>query len=327
MVSRTQKKFTIWAKRHLINKKKAFRKSSRTRVAQSFLRNRQKRRYLAVKIAEVFASKSFTAHFAGRLLMTPPETTKTESSLSFLKRGNKLSIPLDEKEISAWSFGDGPLILLVHGWGGHGAQLKSFVDPLVQSGHRVVLFDAYGHGESGGEVSSVVHIARSIKAVLANYEDRPKAVIAHSMGTSALLLHLSIYKTEIDFLALISAPFEGPLLHSKKFAEKIKISEEVRSLMQGQLEWELDHPWSELEIPALLPLHQASKIVLIHDEKDKAVPVSSLEQIHRVLPDANILRTTGLGHLRILEDSEVVEYVMKHLGATKFSTEKRRATT
>lgn len=233
-----------------------------------------------------------------KTLQRAVNTHRLSSLLTDPQKRRYIAVKIAEK-IRAWSFGRGPLVLLVHGWGGYGAQLKEF--------------DAYGHGESGGQVSSVVHIARSIKAVLSYFVRDPKAIITHSMGTSALLLHLSIHKTEIDFLTLVSAPIEGPLVHSKKFAEKVNIGEHVRSQMQAQLEWQFDHPWDELEIPPLLDFAKASKTLLIHDENDKVVPVSHLSQIHQGLPDSAILRTEGLGHFRILEDKKVVAQVMQHL--------------
>ncbi|MGZ5446135.1 MAG: alpha/beta hydrolase [Thermoanaerobaculia bacterium] len=49
----------------------------------------------------------------------------------------------------AWSWGEGPAVLLVHGWGGHAAQFQSFVEPLVRAGFRAIAFDAPSHGSSG----------------------------------------------------------------------------------------------------------------------------------------------------------------------------------
>ena len=45
-------------------------------------------------------------------------------------------------------WGDGPVVYLVHGWGGRGSQLASFVEPLLVAGFRVVMFDAPAHGDS-----------------------------------------------------------------------------------------------------------------------------------------------------------------------------------
>ena len=46
-------------------------------------------------------------------------------------------------------WGEGPVVLLVHGWGGWRGQLGRFVAPLVDAGHRVVAVDAPGHGDAG----------------------------------------------------------------------------------------------------------------------------------------------------------------------------------
>jgi pimeloyl-ACP methyl ester carboxylesterase len=56
-------------------------------------------------------------------------------------------VTIDDR-IVAEKWGSGPVIYLVHGWGGRRGQLDSFVAPLVQSGHTVVAFDAPSHGDS-----------------------------------------------------------------------------------------------------------------------------------------------------------------------------------
>ena len=68
--------------------------------------------------------------------------------------------------IATWRFGAAPRrILLVQGWEGRGAQLGSFVDPLLDAGFEVVLFDHIGHGESVGKRSSMIRFRDGIRAV------------------------------------------------------------------------------------------------------------------------------------------------------------------
>jgi len=43
---------------------------------------------------------------------------------------------------------DGPVVYLVHGWGGNASQLNPFVRPLVAAGFTVVAHDAPSHGLS-----------------------------------------------------------------------------------------------------------------------------------------------------------------------------------
>src|SRR4051794_27933537 len=47
------------------------------------------------------------------------------------------------------TWGTGPRVYLVHGWGGHRLQLAAFVEPLVAAGFQVVTYDAPSHGDSG----------------------------------------------------------------------------------------------------------------------------------------------------------------------------------
>ncbi|MGH8826296.1 MAG: alpha/beta fold hydrolase, partial [Jiangellaceae bacterium] len=90
------------------------------------------------------------------------------------------------------SWGEGPTVYLVHGWGGWRGQLGAFVAPLVAAGHRVVAFDAPSHGDSGpgllGTGKSLgPELADALRAVV-DQHGAPSAMVAHSLGcvTTAL---------------------------------------------------------------------------------------------------------------------------------------------
>ena len=68
-------------------------------------------------------------------------------------------------DVRAWIWGEGPAILLVHGWGGRGAQLAAFVPPLVAAGHTVVAFDGPAHGDSPGRRATLLDFRDAIRAV------------------------------------------------------------------------------------------------------------------------------------------------------------------
>jgi len=68
---------------------------------------------------------------------------------AFLATGERFETRTKDSVVVRWRWGSGPTVLLMHGWGGYGAQMQPFVEPLVRSGHRVVLFDAPSHGVSG----------------------------------------------------------------------------------------------------------------------------------------------------------------------------------
>jgi len=51
--------------------------------------------------------------------------------------------------VVAESWGAGPVVYLLHGWGGYRGQFGAFVAPLTSAGFRAVAVDVPGHGESG----------------------------------------------------------------------------------------------------------------------------------------------------------------------------------
>jgi pimeloyl-ACP methyl ester carboxylesterase len=48
-------------------------------------------------------------------------------------------------------------------------------------------------------------------------------------------------------------------------------------------------------------------LLVIHDEDDREMPIRSGELVARSWPRAELVRTSGLGHRRILRDAGVIE--------------------
>ena len=96
--------------------------------------------------------------YAGRVL--PGPVGRTAHDLWFTAPPRMAALPVPEGgaefEVEAQGhpirglvWGEGArTVYLVHGWGGRGAQLAALVEPLVEAGHRVVMFDMPAHGDS-----------------------------------------------------------------------------------------------------------------------------------------------------------------------------------
>ncbi|MFP2912939.1 hypothetical protein ACLESD_49620, partial [Pyxidicoccus sp. 3LFB2] len=66
-----------------------------------------------------------------------------------LAQGQQRVVKLGGERVAVWSWGEGPRVLLVHGWSGYGGQLTAFVAPLVEAGFSVVAGTTRrGHGVS-----------------------------------------------------------------------------------------------------------------------------------------------------------------------------------
>ena len=118
------------------------------------------------------------------------------------------SVALRGAQVRGHVFGEGPVVYLVHGWGGLGSQLAAFVEPLVATGHRVVLFDAPSHGDSdpgaaGPRRTHGVELGQALDAVFARFGPA-EAVVAHSLGAVSTYLALRFGWLGTERLVLVA---------------------------------------------------------------------------------------------------------------------------
>lgn len=211
------------------------------------------------------------------------------------------------------TWGEGPVVYLVHGWGGWRGQLGAFVAPLVAAGCRVVAFDAPGHGESEPSVlgpgkGSFPEIVEAFTAVGEAFG--PAAgVVAHSLGchVASVVVHRGL---EAGRMALV-APSQDFGAITEEFARILGFTERTRSRMQAIMEDFLVEPLGAYDLEPLgagLP-----PTLLVHDRLDKETPFAVGERLARSWPTAVFHPTEGLGHQRILADEGVVRRVAAHL--------------
>lgn len=80
--------------------------------------------------------------------------------------------------------GGGPTVVLSHGWTGSRVVWAPVAHRLVATGHRVVLYDQRGHGEStlGQELITGKRLGDDLAAVMAELDVRDAVLAGHSMG-------------------------------------------------------------------------------------------------------------------------------------------------
>ena len=79
---------------------------------------------------------------------------------------------------------DGPTVVLAHCWMGSRSIWGPVADRLVESGHRVVLYDQRGHGSSsvGERMLSIPMLGDDLELVLRSVDARDAVLAGHSMG-------------------------------------------------------------------------------------------------------------------------------------------------
>ena len=243
------------------------------------------------------------ARVAARLFLTPPRPRRPAAEIALIARASARPVYVGGRRLEMWKWGRGPAVLLVHGWGGRGAQLSGFVEPLVARGFSVVTFDAPGHGAAEPGVVTIPEMTAALRAVAAT--QRPLAgLVAHSGGAmvAARALYEGLHASTVVFVAP-AAELEG---FATWFARGLGLSPRVAALMRERVEERVGKPWSALDITTLGPALTAPLLV-VHDRGDAEVPWQQGRLVaHSWGGRAEVLETDGLGHRRILRDPRVI---------------------
>ena len=104
---------------------------------------------IANGVGEVVAP-GWTARAAARrwFQIPDPPAARHESGQSGPAGGSTFETSSLGHAIRGTSWGDGPVVYLVHGWAGSTEQMVGLVEPLLMRNCRVVVFDAPSHGRS-----------------------------------------------------------------------------------------------------------------------------------------------------------------------------------
>ncbi|MBC7692903.1 MAG: alpha/beta hydrolase [Methylotenera sp.] len=257
-------------------------------------------------------SLSRAIDLAERIFLTPDRYEAPEAEKAFLATGHAFHFEGAEgRKIAAWSWGDGPTVFLVHGWSGRGGQLHHFVQPLLEGGYSVVLFDAPGHGQTEGEQSTMIEFMQTVFNAVQS-AGPAAAIIAHSMGAPAVALAVKQGLT-VPKLIFIAPPV-GPAEFSREFASYYGLSEKIRSGLQKRLEKKQQVKWKDLNLTDVVKT-LTSRILVIHDREDRDVSYKTGEKVAKAAQDSELFLTRGLGHRRILKSPEVIARTVRFISS------------
>ena len=222
------------------------------------------------------------------------------------------TLPVDGLPVAVYCWGNGPVVLFVHGWSGRGTHVAAFIRPLQQAGYRVIAVDAPGHGETPGKRTNILECARVLQAVVQQYGP-VHGVITHSFG-GMVLAYAMAQGLQAGRVVCIAAPARVEFL-VERFASLMAMPDAVVANLKARLEQRFDaNIWEMLATDANAARLDAPALV-IHDENDGSVPWRQGRLIADAWPGAQFLRTQGLGHTRILRDPVVIERVSEFIRA------------
>ena len=253
-----------------------------------------------------------------RLFRTPHPHPTPRREKQWLESAERFEVEIAGETFAAWSWGEGPIILLVHGWEGRGSQMGAFARPLVDAGFRVVTFDGPAHGASSGKLASVPQFATAIRGLTQRIGPL-HGIVTHSFGGAATAWAMR-HGLEVDRLVFIAPPADLDE-YMDYFCDLLGLTDRVRQELTGTMEKRFDLLWEEV-CRAILQPQADTPLLVIHDREDRDSAFTNGESVAGAWPDSQFFATTGLGHRRILRSPDVVAKAVSFL-----SLEPERAAT
>ena len=262
------------------------------------------------RIGEVIYPKAL-ADFVRKKFFTPVPNPLTKPQQAWIRDASLFSVSSRGRQLSAWKIGEGPSILFVHGWNGRGVQFQRFFQPLLDYGFSVIFYDAPAHGLSEGEITNYLEVSESLSAIFSHTFGKDIAgVVAHSLGASAIVNHMSRHHSDIPLvlvapaLQLMELLFTNFQQHGVPKKTYLKLVKEVEDDFQIPL---------ETQNPVDLIHALKNDVLIIHDEADRTTPIDPSRHVANEIFNVNLIETNGYGHSKLLRKKFVIEQTMKFL--------------
>jgi pimeloyl-ACP methyl ester carboxylesterase len=205
----------------------------------------------------------------------------------------------------AWSIGSGRLVILVHGWGGIGAQMAPLAAAIAAAGFRCVLFDALGHGQSGVGRIGFDRFGDDVAELCVSLGEAPYALIGHSAGALGMMAARYRHGLSAQHFVCLAMPL-FPYVPLETLKARFHFTEEQLLPLKPVLADQFDRSWSALEAGCVFAQNPGGQLTLVYDRADPRVRHTDADRIAALWPDARVMKTDGLGHNRILRSPEVI---------------------
>lgn len=258
----------------------------------------------------------FLAQRIFRLVFYVPVGYRVPEKEKEAERNAKLfSLEAAGKRIQGYRWGEEekPYILLVHGWAGRATQFRKFIRPLQAAGFRVIGLDGPAHGKSEGTKTTILEFEQMFRAGFSKLGE-PAGIITHSFGGAAVIF-AAMNGLFVKKLVNIASPSIADEI-LKTYLRAINGSWPSAEKFKEFVLKKTGKPFEEFTaLHAIRNLPHPIDLLMIHDEGDEDVFILHAQELLKVYPSAKLIKTSGLGHTRVLKDEQVISKTIEFLKA------------
>ena len=219
--------------------------------------------------------------------------------------GSPFETYLRGRAIRGWTYGEGPVVYLVHGWSGHAEQLGPLVRHLLAQGLKVVAFDGLSHGRSDAGVHGSGSSDAGARPLTrrGRCEVRPRPCRRGPLHGCALGTRAARRMARRTERLVLIASVEGVPDFLARFRRSALVG--GRSDVSSRAEQRTGYPWRTWTWPGSASSSSrglsCSSSTISGTGRRRTSPRPGCGGI----PGAELYSTVGLGHRRILADAAV----------------------
>lgn len=208
--------------------------------------------------------------------------------------------------VRVYSAGEGPGVLLIHGWEGAATSFENLAHALVKAGFRILSFDGPAHGTSPGSRTNLVELAR-VALELGQLCGPFQLVVGHSFGgvVGAYAMEQGL---QTNGFATVAAPASTDFILGQ-FQTIIGASDDTKRFIGQRIQEIAKRSTEHISLRHLMGQLDPLGLV-IHDRADRRIPFSEAQDLAQAWPSAQLIATDGLGHSRILRDPDVANHLV-----------------
>lgn len=260
------------------------------------------------KIATPLANKLTVFAFFHPMRFKPP--VKEEEAYD---QAEKSEIISSNRKVQVYKWGDGTKkVLMTHGWSGRGTQFREFIKPFINSGYCIISYDGPAHGRSGGRKTNVTEFHDVIRQLEINYGPFI-CLIGHSFGGVANLYALTQGIKTRRMIMIATPTIADDIINES--VNKLNGSHERAEYLKNYILKRFGIPFENVSVLKLIENVHDLPVLLIHDLNDKEVSIVHPESLIAKYPLAKLIRTEGLGHIRILKNQDVINHCLEFIDA------------
>lgn len=252
---------------------------------------------------------ALAARLAADLFMRPQRPRPRARELNWLQDARPEKLPTRFGDLAGWSWGEGPTVVLVHGWNGRGSQLGLVAQAAAAVGFRALAIDGPAHGRSPGRRTNLIDFSAALVDICSGLPDL-HGLVGHSFGALSFSYRWSELPP-IQRLVMISPPADMKT-YSRMFIQAVGGSEQVHDRMLAIYRRKFNITWDDLTVESLAPGLE-TPLLIVHDKGDRQAPFKHGQRTQQSWPAARLHETEKLGHMRILRDDGVAKLIASFL--------------